>query len=219
MSVVSNRHTIVPFIAGKSQAMENQRLAKIGFKGRKGKPAKFKSVCVSVPQISVPSDADKVERLIPYIQSMLENAQDGIIRSLYESSEGALATVADDEIGFDACVNFMESEASGARLTKEFLVSWFNENVSENLYVVIAERLGFTEINDDVEKTIQQHLNVYRDLISSLSGNKTWYEPKQIVAAKRALEVASVDDDVSVKLGNVLKRMENRPAIADLLAL
>lgn len=85
---ITNRHSVVPFTAGESKPMTGQRLAKVGYKSTKKNPARFKSVCVSVPEIPENNIRSELDRLIPHVRTMLENAQDGIIRSLYESREG-----------------------------------------------------------------------------------------------------------------------------------
>src|SRR5438874_354432 len=79
---ISNRHPVNPFIAGKSAPMSDQRLAKVGYKNSKNSPARFPSICASVPYITEFTE-DQFERLQPYIVNLLENAQDGILKSLY----------------------------------------------------------------------------------------------------------------------------------------
>jgi hypothetical protein len=85
--------------------------------------------------------------------------------------------------------------------------------------VVIADRLGFELDTPEEEEKVSQHVNAYRDLISSLSGGKTVLEKEQIHGVRRALEVSSVDDDTSEKLLKRLDQMENKPKVTTLLAL
>jgi hypothetical protein len=219
VSNISNRHIINAFVSGKSEPLSGQRLAKVGYKSSKANPAKFPSICVSVPQIDPAPVLENINRLLPFIGTMLENAQDGIIRSLYESADGSLSGVNDDEISIDACIAFMSAEASGGRLTIEFLNGWFDQNVKDNLTVVVADKLGFDLSTPEMEQTVGKHVKVYRDLIASLSGGKTILTSVQIVGIRRALEVSSVDDDTSSKLLARLTAMENKPKIEDLLAL
>lgn len=215
---ITNRHTVNPFIAGKSQPMADQRLAKVGYKSTKANPARFPSICVSVPFITE-LDEQQIERLSPYIVSMLENAQDGIIRSLYESRDGHLSEVSDADISIDSCISFLEAESTGGRLTKEFLEQWFDAQMRDNLTVVVADKLGFSELNDDVLATVGKHVSGYRGLISSLSGGKTLLQEPQIRGLLRALEVSSVDDETAIKLNARLNAMLNRPKIEELLGL
>jgi hypothetical protein len=215
---ISNRHQVVPFVAGKSEPMTQQRLAKIGYKNTSKTPAKFPSVCVSVPFIDALT-FEQFQRIATHVGSMLENAQDGIIRSLYESSDGKITEIADTDIDFDACVSYLDTAARGDRMTKEYLEQWFDSQVRDNLFVVIADKLGFSDITPEVEVTVEKHLAGYKVLISSLAGGKTILKPNQITAVQKALALASVDDDVSLKLNARLVAMAAKPKIEDLLEL
>lgn len=220
MSVVSNRHNVNRFISGESKPLDGQRLAKVGYKTTAKQPNPLPNVCVSIPQITVELDIPAyVPAFTAIVRSALENAQDGIIRSLYESSEGQLKSVSDAEISIAACIAFIEAENSGGRLTKEFLESWFDSTLAENLTVVIADKLGFEELNDEQMVVVGKHLNGYKGLISSLAGNKTMLQPAQINGIRRALELSKVDDEVCVKLNKKLDDMNKKPKIENLLEL
>jgi len=220
MSVISNRHQVNKFVAGKSQPLANQRLAKIGYKSSKINPAKFASVCVSVPMIDPKEVITDFTPWFPHLRTLMENAQDGIIKSLYESSNGQLTTVGDDEIGYSAILAFLEAEANGGRMTKEFLVAWFNQELQDNLTVVIAEKLGFEELNEEQEKTVSKHVNAYRELISSLAGGKTLLQETQVKSLQKVLELTANEDDETVKKLNLrLENMLKKEKIEDLLEL
>lgn len=216
MSTISNRHSVLPFVSGKSEPLSGQRLAKIGYKPRGTNAAKFASVCVSVPFFPEPLTESQLQCLMPSIREMIQNAQDGIIRSLYESSGGTLKSVGDEDISIESVIGYLEAESTGGRLTKEYLNSWFDSNVKDNLTVVICEKLGMEDIEDPrVEKSVA----IYKELISSLSGGATILQPTQIKGVRRALDVSSVDDDTSKKLIARLDKMEKAPKIEDLLEL
>lgn len=212
---ISNRHSVNPFKAGKSAPLNGQRLIKVGYKKTKDIPNPLPSVCVSVPFLDTESiDDNSMERLTPHILNFLQDTQDKIIRSLYESSDGALLSVADHEISVSQCINFLEAENDGGRLKKEFLQTWFNENVKDNLTVLIAEKLGTENIEDErIAKTVK----VYCELISGLAGGKTLYVEQQIKAVRIALKVISEDDDISEKLELRLKSMEKKPDLSALI--
>lgn len=219
MSIISNRHTVNPFVAGKSEALMGQRLAKIGYKKTANMPNPLPSVCVSVPQIDPDSILGNINRLLPYIADMLEGTQDKVIRSLYEASHGSLLSVSDDELSMSACIGFLETESSGSRLTVEFLESWFDSQCKDNLTVVIADKLGFDLSTPEQEKTVEKHVNGYRGLITSLSGSKTILQPNQIKACRTVIGLVS-DDSVTVsRLTARLDAMEKKEKIEDLLEL
>jgi hypothetical protein len=207
MSNVSNRHSILPFNAGKSAALSGQRLIRVLYKPSKHKKPEYKSVCVSVPKLSQPFSPEVLQKLNPYIVELVENTQQNIVKSLYESSQGALTSVSDDDISIDAVIGYLEAESNGGRLTKEILSKWFVENMADNLYVVLCEKLEFQDPNKEQEELVQQQLNGYKEMISALSGGATVYQEKQVKALKRAIEVSSVDDDISKKLNARLDGM------------
>jgi hypothetical protein len=219
MSNISNRHSISAFVSGKSQPLSGQRLAKVGYKSTKQNSAKYPSICVSVPQIDPTALESNLTALLPHLATMIENAQDGIIRSIYESRDGNLSEVADEEISVEACIQFLNAEATGGRLTIEFLNGWFDSQISDNLTVVVADKLGLDLSTPEQEKTVGKRVKVYRELIASLSGGKTILTPMQIAGIRRALEVSSVDDETSVKLLARLTQMESKPKMEELLAL
>ena len=215
MSIISDRHSVVPFIAGKSVAFETQRLAKIGYKSSKNKPAEFPSVCVSIPVLADWTENQNL-RLRPYIVQFVQDTQDKVIRSLYESSAGSLQSIGNDEINMEQILSFLAAESTGDRLTKEKIHAWFDSEVCENLTVVICEKL---KTENPEELRVTQLLKGYRDLFSSLSKDTGALQDAQIKGLRRAIEVSASDSDVSVRLDAKLEKMENRPAMVDLLEL
>lgn len=219
MSNISNRHTVTKFVAGESKPLSGQRLARVGYKTTHKTPAKYPSICASVPQINPEHILGNVTKLLPYICTMLEETQDKILRSLYESSDGTLQAVTDDDISVEQCVAYLAAEAAGTRLTTELVEAWFDAQVSDNLVVVVATKLGYSDLTPENLPTVQKHVKVYRALLSSLAGGKTVLTPTQIQGCKRALEVSSVDDETSRKLNARLTALEAKPKMEELLEL
>lgn len=214
MSNVSARHVVVPFKAG-DKAFSGQRLAKVGYKTTEKNPARFPSVAASIPQIDLVAIELSIQRLLPYIGTMLENAQDGVFRSLYESSNGSLREISDDDLSIEACIGWMEADAQGDRLTKESIERWFDSELSENLLASVAEKLGFVaddgSINSDQESVARKHVRIYRDVLAMLAGGKTILAEKQIRGCKNALSLAPDDADVMcVRLMARLTAMERK---------
>jgi len=221
MSTFSQAHTVTLFDAKKSQALTGQRLAKVRYKTTAKQVAKFPSVCASVPFLSHDAIEESIAALLPHIRLMLENAQDGVIRSLYESSEGSLSLVTDSDISIAACIGFLETVEAGTRLTKEFIESWFSSNVQEMLEAVIVEKLGFVgdkELTPEQSVTISKHCNGYKDLYASLAGGKTILQPTQISSLLKVLDLVD-SDEVGDKLKARLVSMQNKPKIEELLEL
>lgn len=223
MSNVSNIHSVVPFNAG-DKPLSGQRLAKVGYKSTKKNPAKYRSVAVSVPPIDKTVVSLSIDFLMPHIVSMLENAQDGLIRTLYEGADGALSQVSDEEISIPAIVGWLNAEAAGDRLTKERIESWFKAELFENLSAMIAEKLGYlsgeSELTEDQEKTVEKHVKVYSDVLSMLAGGKTLLAEKQIKGCRNALALCADDSDpIAVRLNARLDAMEKKEKIEEMLEL
>ena len=223
MSNISNRHTVNTFIAGKSSALVGQRLAKIGYKKTKDNPNPMDSICISVPPVSLEiSDTKTLARLMPYIHGLLETAQDGIIRSLYESSGGTLQAVTDSEISIDSCINFLAAESAGERFSTEAITAWFNSGVSDSLTVLVADKLGFTDLTEDNMKVIQKHVDNYLGICKLLAG-KNLTKNSLTQAQKNGIRVCVKLDtsgsSVAQKIVNRLDDLEKKVDIADLLEL
>lgn len=216
MSNVSPVHDVKPFKAG-DKALSGQRLAKIGYKKTKNQTNPLQSVAVSVPFIAVDAITANIQHLLPHIGTMLENAQDGIIRGLYESSGGNLKIVTDSEISVEACIGFLEAEAAGNRLTSDAIEKWFDAELSENVFAMLAQKLGFLSndadatLTDAQESTVQKHVKIYRDVLASLAGGKTMLAEKQIRGCRNALSLAPDDSDPMVsRLTARLDTMERK---------
>jgi hypothetical protein len=215
MSNVSNRHNVIPFVAGKTAALTGQRLAKVGYKKTALIPNPLPSVAISVPYIQPSAVQENYLRLLPYIGTMLETAQDGIVRSLYESSDGVLTSVSDDDISLNACIAFMEAEANGNRLKKETIVAWFVSEMAAICEVIIAEKLKFTvpdgeELNADQRKTIAPYLAAVKEIFSTLAGGKTMLFQGKIDECRFYLSFAPDGSETAQRLVSRLNSMEKK---------
>lgn len=221
MSNVSNVHDIVPFVAGKTNPLTGQRLAKVGYKSTAKNPAKYKSVAVSVPHVAVQDIRDNLDALLPYIGTMLEATQDSVIRSLYENAKGELKQVTDSDISVQACIAFLESEAAGERLKKEHIEAWFDRVCVDNCFTLIAEKLGYSgdDLTPEQGATVDKHVKVYKDILSMLAGGKTILTPVQIRSCKTVIEVSEDDSGIGEKLMMRLKNMESPKVQPEFLEL
>jgi hypothetical protein len=220
MSNVSSAHDVVPFVAGKTNPLTDQRLAKVGYKSTVKNPAKYPSIAVSVPMILDADIVDNTEQLLPYFRNMLEGIQDSVIRSLYESKEGELSVVTDSDISIKACIAFLESEAAGDRLKKEHIEAWFDRVCADNTYTLIAEKLGFTgdELTEAQDCVIKKHVKTYKDILSMLAGGRTNLTPVQIKSCKTVIELSEDDSGIGQKLLKKLEVME-APKVTEFLEL
>lgn len=212
MSNVSNRHAIVPFIAGTSQPLSDQRLARVICKQtakmtKEGITA-LPSACASVPMIPSADITAAIPRMMDHIRTMLEDAQDGIIRSLYESSQGAASVVTDDDINVDACIAFMDARSNGSRLSAESVGAWFDAVAKDYVIAFIADKLRFTELTPENTKVCEQHANGYKGLLQVLAGGKTILPANQLKTLRIVLSVMGEDDAMASRLLEKITAME-----------
>lgn len=221
MSLFSQSHLVTKFDAKSSSPLTGQRLAKVKYKTTAKTPAKFPSICASVPFIDTKSEAyaECLPALTVHIRAMLENAQDGIIRSLYESSDGTLSQVVDSDISIHACIAYLDAESTGGRLTKELIDAWFTESVAESVSALIVEKLGYSgEMTEEQETKVSRHVAGFKDMYSALAGGKTLYNEKQCKNLLFVFELID-SDDLGEKLKARLHGMMNKPKIDDMLEL
>ena len=216
MSNVSNRHSVAPFIAGTSKALNEQRLARVGFKltekmkkaGQKALP----SVCASVPMIDPAAIEVHWENLVPYVQTLLETAQDGIFRSLYVSSAGTLSSIADEELSIPACIAFMEAQR--ADLSAETVGTWFDSELTDALTVIVADKLGFTLETPEQESTVAKHVRIHRDVLCMIAGRSVILQPKQAAGIRNMLKIAP-EDAMNARITAKMNELE-RKTVEDL---
>jgi hypothetical protein len=217
MSVIGNRHAVTPFVSGSSKAQHGQRLAKVGYKSTKQTPAKFPSVCVSVPLIPAEMIEGNIKRLIPYIGEMLAEAQNGVIRSLYEGSMGNLSAVSDEDIGIDAICGYLESQANGDRLSGDSIGAWFDSAAADSVTVLIADKLGFDLSTPEQEQTVAKHVRIYKALMVSLSGKELAPTVQQKQAMRVVLKISEDESPIAAKLTAKLDALDKKPDMEALL--
>lgn len=200
MSNISNRHNLVKFVSGESKPFSGQRLAKIGYKGE----GKFSdSMCVSLPQISNEVEKklkESPEMFLSILVEAIHKAQDGIVKSLWESSGATMQSIGDDEVSLSACLAFIESTQGIGRLTKDFLKAWFTESMAENLSVIFAEKLSL-DVN---HPKISQLLNGYCGMVESLAAPKISLSHKQMENLISVMAYSS-DEMIANRLVNRMK--------------
>jgi hypothetical protein len=205
---VSNRHAIVPFVAGTSKPLADQRLARAGFKLTEKMKAAGKtalpSVCASVPFIDPAAVQVFMNELLPHIGAMLEKTQDEILRSKYESSGGQATDITDEELSIPACLAFLNAESAGSRLSVESIGAWFDNSLTDNLTVLIADKLGFDLSTPEQEQTVQKHVRNHRDVLCMLAGKNVILAPRQVNAVQNMLELAAEEDTMHQKLSTKL---------------
>lgn len=193
MSNVSNRHPLQLFTAG-DKPLATQRLAKVGYKSTEKNPAKYPSVCVSVPQVDPVALQLCADDLLPHLATLIEDTQDAIIRSKYEDASGALIDITDEDISIPACVSYLNAAALGDKLSKEAIATWFDSSCFDSAYAVVAMKLRYEgELSDEQDATIRKHVDLYRQVFMLLAGKNVKLTDNQIGGMELALVNADQD--------------------------
>lgn len=225
MSVVSNVHSVVPFVSGESKPLGGQRLSKVGFKKTKDNPSPLPSVCASVPMLEREEVMGNIEALLPHVGTMLEGVQDAIFRSLYEASKGQRRELRQEEISVQACIAYLEAEAAGSRMSAESIRAWFKVSLNQNLLILVAEKLGYgeqEELTEEQVKTCQKHVDSYCGLLEQLAGKqlrKSSWSVKQWTGMQTAIKLADDGDMMAARLEKKMQEISEVPDLEELLEL
>lgn len=178
MSNVSNTHNVAT-LDKKSKAFDGQRMARVIAKANKSgeyesenlKESKF----VSVPMIAPEFTQSQLVQLMPHIVGILADAQDAIIRE--RIIDGATA-INDAEISVDACIQYLDDQSKGNRITKEYLQKWFTDTFYESAmeFVCMNAKFDPNELTPAQATVVEQKANVLRDMFSGFSGAR--YSPE-----------------------------------------
>lgn len=190
MSVISNRHQIVP-MDKKSKAMSGQRLVRIIAKAATAplsdnwvkkengyySPHLCASMCVSVPHIEQNEVSDNIVALLPHVAAMLEDCQDSMIAELRK--ESGAEGVNDEDISVARCIAYLESENRGNRVTSEYLQKWFEDTYSLQAAEFICAMCAFGDdmerLTPDQVQVVEVKSRVLRDMFAGFSSGK--YSP------------------------------------------
>lgn len=215
MSNISQTHTIVAFDSKSSKPYEGQRLAKITYKTSRKTGIKEKdSVCVSIPKLEITTE--ELISLKPFLLNYLEGVQDTMIREAYE--KGA-TSIHSDQIAVSAMLEWLDEDSKGGRLTKEYIVEWFNTSLADTLTVALADKLGIGDTPTESQvKKLEQMLAVYRDKFASLAGGKTSFAADVAIKLQKALEFADTDDLIAQRFNTRLEKMKENTS-DDLMGL
>jgi hypothetical protein len=227
MSNISNRHIVNRFVSGESKPLAEQRLAKVGYKltaeMKKNGATPLPSICVSVPELNPQAVLARVNQFLPYLASVIETAQDGIIRSMYESSGGQLQGVNDEDISMDAVLSFLAASEAGTRLSNESIAAWFDSGVADSLYVVIADKIGYSgELTEEQESTLQKHVKAYKGICQILASKGLTLASVSLAqrnAIKVCLKLDTSGSTIAQKLADKLAELEKAPKIEEILEL
>lgn len=225
MSIIDSvGNSVVKFDSKTSKAFSGQRLSKVLYKKITDKENPMfgiqrDSMCVSVPMIAGHEVEKNIKVLIPHVVEFLQGVQDKVIKELVESGQKSIMNV---DIGIDKLVDWLESNNESGRITKEVVGDWFDKNVSDTLAVVLAEKLGVSEVPSQAESDqIMKAVGVFRDKVSGLAGGKTMYEIKVAESLKKVINFAEDGDVLKARfvarLDKIIEEGKKEVSMIDLL--
>jgi hypothetical protein len=200
MSNFDNAHNVVEYVSGSTKAYAGQRLAKVMFKAVKdseGNLVKRSNLAVSLPLVASDDLHSRMIALLPHVRAMVEKVQDSIVR---ERVLAGSVLINGSELDLAACIEYMNSDAVGERLTKESIGIWFGESVADNLALAFSEKLGIGD-NPTAEESAKVLAIVadYSAKLQMLAGGKTSFSPDVAMKISKALSIACPDDELAGK--------------------
>lgn len=208
MSIVSNRHTIVPLKGAKP--MMGQELLRIVAK--KDKDGNYnvnltESMAVSVPKITQEEIASCIPALMPHILSILKDAREEIVRE--QIIMHGIREISSEAINVTACIEQLES--GPVRMTSELMKEWFTESYGEIAMEWIAVK-GFkfdpNALTTEQATRIEQSFNVLRDMFAGYAGAK--YAPKMEILRSMNRFVQYLGDAIDVRMQVIAKKITAR---------
>jgi hypothetical protein len=172
MSVISNIHTFTK-LDKNSKPMTGQRLVRLIAKGENKSPNLAESMCVSIPLVSSNDVADVIDRLLPHVVGLVQDAQDKMIRE-YRIETGR-NELPQDVIGLSEVVVWLDANAAGDRVSSEYLGEWFKEEYADAAHQYIAHVMGLALVNGEVPPIVEVKCNVLREMFTGWSSPK--YSP------------------------------------------
>lgn len=224
MSIIDQSAHTVSSYDGKNKAFTGQRLAKFSWKTVADKLSpmyniKRDSKCVSLPVIGAADLEDNIVALAPHLCNYLHSVQDKMIREQLEAGSNVLH-ISNESISLAAICDWLESNDESGRITKESVVTWFNESISDNLAMALSVKLGVSEVPTDAESAkILAVVEAFKGKIGALAGGKTAYAPAICTSLISALELAPAGDVLAARFTVRLNKMITDSQVGEELLL
>src|SRR5574337_11816 len=130
-----------------SKALDGQRLVRLIAKGKNKSENLDKSLCVSVPQVTIEQVTEYIDALMPYVVGMVADTQDKIIRE-YRIESGA-AEIHEALFDVPHCVAWLAENATGERLTGDMLREWFSEDYKDACIDWLKSKPALSGLTDE----------------------------------------------------------------------
>lgn len=184
-----------------AKPLTGQRLIRLIAKGENKSPNLSESVCVSVPRVTQDMVADAIDRLLPHVVGLVQDAQDKIVREwrIEHGRNDLDASV----LGMDSVIEWLDATATGDRVSMEYLQEWFKEEYQDAAIGYIANVMGVDITPDSVPEVVIQKCNVLRDMFAGWSGAK--YSPN-IPKLKAMIRFAESVSDLDGRMSGMVNK-------------
>ena len=173
MSIVSNTTHDFIKLDKDAKPMAGQRLIRLIAKGENKHPNLSESLCVSVPRVTQDEVADCIDRLLPHVVGMVQDAQDKIVREW--RIEHGRDDLDGSVLSMDSVIEFLDANAAGDRMSTEYLQQWFMEEYRDAALGYICNAMSLDMTPDNVPEVAMQKCNILRDMFAGFSSPK--YSP------------------------------------------
>lgn len=235
MSNIGNTHSVTHFVRGQSKPLANQTLIKVGYKSTKNRktgetiPAKYKAICVSLPNLSFENIADNMRVKVNALAlDILNETRSEILKNMYETRKGELFSVSTDEMGLESLFGYLDSKG---RISAESIGKWFDENCADNLALRAAIVCKYqpdtdtelsAELTEEQLKTIMGKVSPWRELFVNLTKDRDSfkYTGNQLETLERMVSLYGDDTDslaqkISGKITELQKPVEAKEILAE----
>lgn len=201
MSIVSaTTHDFVK-LTKDAKPMMGQRLIRLIAKGENKHPNLSESLAVSVPRVSQDQVADVIDRLLPHIVGMVQDAQDKIVREW--RIEHGRDDLDGSVLSMESVIEYLDATAAGDRMSTEYLQAWFTDEYKSAAMDYIANAMKLDVVNGEYPEVVGQKFAILRDMFAGFSSPK--YSPP-IPKLKAMIAFASSVDELEGRMTAMLTK-------------
>lgn len=199
MSVISNVHSFVKLDKNAAPAM-GQRLVRLIAKGTKNANL-VESLAVSIPRVTQDDVADCIDRLLPHVVGLVQDAQDKMIREI--RIESGRDEIHQDQISMGEVIAWLDSTAAGDRVSMEYLQEWFAEEYKSAAlgYISNAMAIDWSPASEEIPIVLEQKYNVLREMFAGWASPK--YSPN-IPKLKAMIRFAESVDELDSRMAAMI---------------
>lgn len=173
MSIVSTTTHDFVKLTKDAKPLTGQRLIRLIAKGENKHANLAESLAVSVPRVTQDEVADCIDRLLPHIVGMVQDAQDKIVREW--RIEHGRNDLDGSVLSMDSVIEYLDATAAGDRMSTEYLQQWFMDEYSVAAMGYISNAMNIDYTPDNIPEVLVQKTNILRDMFAGFSSPK--YSP------------------------------------------